>query len=213
MSFPVVCASVGTPLKEVAATLVERRISGLPVVDDEMRVLGVVSESDIVVRERGAGRSRFDLLAWLSESEGVELEAKLRARTAGEAMSQPAVTIAPDAPLSRAAAYMVDRGVDRLPVVDAWRRLVGIVTRADLVRAFARSDTELERDIRQEVADAAFVWCTPGHVGVEIVGGDVTLTGEVESSEVAEQLVAAAERVPGVLSVRADGLRVAHPTS
>ncbi|HUP31780.1 MAG TPA: CBS domain-containing protein, partial [Gaiellaceae bacterium] len=131
MSSPVVTVSADTPLREVAALLVERGISGMPVVDAERRVLGVVSEGDILVRERGAGRARFDLLAWLSESEEAELEAKLRARTAGETMTRPPVTIAADAPLAKAAAYIVDRGVNRLPVVDAERRLVGIVTRAD----------------------------------------------------------------------------------
>lgn len=204
MSAPVVTVSADTSLKEVAAVLVEHRISGVPVVDGKRSVLGVVSEGDILVRERGAGRARFDLLSWLSETEGAELEAKLHARTAGEAMSHPAVTIRADAPLAKAAAYIVDRGVNRLPVVDQERKLVGIVTRADLVRVFARTDPELEREIRDEVLTGAFLWCSPGHVGVEVLEGDVLLTGVVESQDVAELLVWMTERVPGVLSVRSE---------
>jgi CBS domain-containing protein len=204
MSAPVVTFSPGTPLKEVASVLVARGISGAPVVDEGGRVLGVVSAGDILVRERGWGRARFDLLAWLSESESTELEARLHARTAGEAMSHPAVTIPADGPLAKAAAYMVDRGVNRLPVVNAEGKLVGIVSRADLVRAFARSDAELEREIREDVVAGAFLWCSPGHVRVEVSEGDVVLTGEVESRDVAEMLAATVERVPGVLSVRSE---------
>ena len=204
MSAPVATVSPETPLRDVAAVLVERGISGVPVVDRERGVLGVVSEGDIVIRERGEGRARFDLLAWPSETADVQLRVKLRARTAGEAMSHPAVTISADASVAKAAAYIVDRGVNRLPVVDGQERLVGIVTRADLVRAFARSDEELEREIREEVVAGAFSCYSPGYVRVEVVDGDVALTGKVESSDVAELVGAGVRRVPGVLSVRSE---------
>ena len=204
MAAPVVTVSPDTPLREVASVLVERGISGMPVVDGQGRVLGVVSEGDILVRERGAGRERFDLLAWLSETEIADLATKLRARTAGEAMSQPPVTIPADGPLAKAAAYMVDRGVNRLPVVDGEGTLVGIITRADLVRAFVRSDEELARELREEVVAGAFSGYSPGYVHVEVADGDVTLAGEVESLDVAEQIATRARGVPGVLSVRSE---------
>ena len=190
------------PLKEVAATLVRDGISGAPVVDEGGAVVGVVSETDILVRERGAGRVRFDLLSWLSESEGPAIEAKLRARTAGDAMTSPAVTIGPRAPLAKAAAFMVDRGVNRLPVVSNGK-LLGIVSRRDLVRAFTRSDAELEREVRDDVV-AGWFWTEPTSLDISVVGGTAELAGEVESQDVAERLVATIERLPGILAVRSE---------
>ncbi len=203
MSSPVVTVAAETPLRAVAARLVEHGISGAPVVAADGSVLGVVSEGDIVVRERGAGRARSQLASF-SDADGARLERKLDAQTAGEAMTGPPITVPADAPLAQAAALIVDRGVNRLPVTDGRQRLVGIVSRADLVRAFARSDAELEQEIREEVVPGGFLWCSPGHVGVEVTDGHVTLSGEVESEDVAALLVANAERVPGVLSVRSE---------
>lgn len=189
MTAPAVAVSPDMPLRKVAAILAERAISGLPVVDNRHHVLGVVSESDIVARERDGGTKHAG---------------KATARTAGEAMTSPAITILPDAPLAAAAGSMLDGGVNRLPVIDRTGRLVGILTRADLVRVFARSDTELEREIRENVVVGAFSWASPGFVRAEVSDGDVTLTGAVESDDVAELLVSMVERVPGVLSVRSE---------
>jgi CBS domain-containing protein len=135
MTAPVVTVPPNRSLKEVALLLVEHRISGVPVVEDGT-VLGVVSEGDIVAKERGATTPAPDgLLAWLFGNDE-EITAKLAARTAADAMSSPTVTIESWRSAATAAALMTDRGVNRLPVVDRGR-LVGIVTRADLVRAFA----------------------------------------------------------------------------
>jgi CBS domain-containing protein len=125
MTTEVVTAAPELTLREVARLLAEHRVSGLPVVAADGRVLGVVSEADILARERRAARERFDLLSWLGEWDERTARAKLDARTAGEAMTAPAVTIAAAAPAAKAAAYLVDRGVNRLPVVDAEGRLVG----------------------------------------------------------------------------------------
>ena len=138
-----------TPLKEVARLLVERRVSGVPVVDDDGTVVGVVSEGDILVKERDR-QSPASLLGHLLEwDEGNRL--RREARDAADAMTGPAVTIRPSRSVSEAASLMLDRSVNRLPVVDQHGKLVGIVTRADLVRAFARSDEEIEREIREDV--------------------------------------------------------------
>lgn len=201
MTTPVTAVRPETPLKEVAALFVDHGISGVPVVDEEQRVLGVVSETDIAARSSKAAGAGFDL-AGSSKSDELEREARLEARTAGGAMTRPAVTITSDAPVASAAASMFHRDVHRLPVVDRAGRLVGIVSRTDLVRAFARSDQALEREIRDEVLAGGFLWCSPGHVRVEVTGGDVVLTGKVESEDVAALLTAATERVLGVLSVR-----------
>ena len=98
---------------------------------------------------------------------------------------------------------MVDEGVNRLPVVDADGTLVGIVTRADLVRAFVRTDGELAEEIREDVLLKS-LWITPGNVDVVVNEGVVTLRGEVENRATAEMLPDFVRRVPGVVAVRSD---------
>ena len=198
MTTDVVTVAPDTSLKEAAALLVDRKISGLPVVDDERHVLGVLSEADILVREGGDGR-REGLLGWLFEPDD-GFERKLTAKTVDEAMSAPAITVGPDVPIHRAATQMVEAGINRLPVVDA-DRLVGIVTRADLVRAFARSDEDIAEEIRSEVLRRT-LWLEPGRVTVNVANGDVELAGQVETETDAELLPLFVQRVPGVVSVQ-----------
>ena len=190
-----------TPIHEVAALLAERRISGAPVVDAGGRVLGVVSEADVLryaegPSRRGPLRVAHDLRRLGSRG------LALREGTAGRAMTAPAVTVAPDATVATAAAHMLDRDVNRLPVVDAGR-LVGIVTRADLVRAFVRDDERIEREIWGEVVLRG-VYVSPKSLVVAVSEGAVTLSGQVETRGKAERLVAYVGRVPGVVSVRSE---------
>ena len=149
MSAPVVSVPPETPLKEVARLFIERRISGVPVVDADGAVLGVVSEADFLVKERAQHQEQahHGLLGFLAaDDDAVAAQAKVDAATAGAAMSSPAITVCSDCSLREAAALMVDAQVNRLPVVDDGT-LVGIVTRSDLVRAYLRSDEELARVI------------------------------------------------------------------
>jgi CBS domain-containing protein len=110
-----------TPLKEVAALMVERGISGVPVVDADDAVLGVVSEADFVIKERRAVEGRNRLLARIfGESRQARAELrKIEATTAGEAMTSPALTVESTDTLQRAAELMAGRRVNRLPVVEA----------------------------------------------------------------------------------------------
>jgi CBS domain-containing protein len=186
-----------TPLKAVATRMLEYGISGMPVVDGE-RVLGVISETDILFKERAAP-DRKGLVDWLVHYAEDPPLAKLEARTAGEAMTTPAVTIAPERTVADAAALLLDLRIDRLPVVEGGE-LVGIVTRADLIRAFARDDEEIERDIRQNGA-LHRVWIDPDQVQVTVEDGNVVLSGTVDTPDQAESLVGFAERTPGVVSV------------
>jgi CBS domain-containing protein len=197
MTTDVITVTPDTSLKEVAALLVDRRISGVPVVDDERRVLGILSEADILVRE-GVDGHRSGLLGWLFEPD-VGYERKLTARTAGDAMSSPAITVGPRVPIHTAATRMVDAGINRLPVVDD-DKLVGIVTRADLVRAFARNDDEIAEEIRSEVLRRT-LWLEPGSVALTVTDGAVELSGQVETETDAELLPLFVQRVPGVVSV------------
>lgn len=187
-----------TPLKEVARILIEHRISGLPVVDAEGRVLGVVSEGDLIVKERETERPR--LLGALLGGRHLRVElAKVEARTAGDAMTSPPITIEPGAPVRAAAALMIERQVNRLPVVEDGR-LVGIVTRADVVRTFVRSDAELEREVVEGVILRA-MWLDPRLLEVRVEDGVVRVTGRVDRRSDARILEELIRRVEGVVDV------------
>lgn len=197
MTKEVVAAEPGTTLKEVAELLSRHRISELPVVDGTRRVLGVVSEADILRTEAEEDR-RHGLVGRLLAK---DRPAKLGARTAGEAMTSPPITLRPERDVAEAARLMIERDVNRLPVVDAEERLVGIVARADLVRAFARPDAEIEHELREDVL-LDTLWIDPATVEISVQGGEVTLEGEVDTKADARLLETFAARVPGVLSVR-----------
>jgi CBS domain-containing protein len=188
-----------TPLRDVAIILAENGFSGLPVIGERLEVLGVVSEADILVKEQGPSNSRGGVLGWLLAEE-VPDTAKLAARTAGEAMTSPAITIRPEANVSYAARLMTENGIKRLPVVDSHGTLIGIVTRADLVRAFARPDHEIEREIREDVI-RRILWIEAPNVVVRVERGEARLSGRLERRSDAELLEQFAARVPGVVSV------------
>lgn len=202
MTKDVLTVPTGKTLKETAQLLAEKGISGLPVVDDDGVVVGVISEADILFKERGPERRHGGAFAWLFYPDTLENETKLDARTAGEAMSSPPVTIGPDRPLGEAAARMLDERVNRLPVVGEDGELIGIVTRADLVRAFTRPDTEIESEIRKELVGRTF-WLEPENLEIKVQKGEVTVAGEVETKSDAKLLPELIERVPGVVSVDA----------
>ncbi|MEU9189037.1 CBS domain-containing protein [Streptomyces sp. NPDC048484] len=156
MATEVVRTPDGTPFKEVARILAEHRISGLPVVDEDGKVLGVVSETDLVVRQAqtpgpGGPKRRFRLTGRSRRTR--KQAAKAHARTAGQLMSVPPVTVHADDTIAEAARIMARDHVERLPVVDEGDRLVGIVTRRDLIQVFLQPDHE----IRREVIDEALV--------------------------------------------------------
>jgi CBS domain-containing protein len=186
-----------TPLKVVATRMLEYGVSGMPVVEGD-RVLGVVSETDILFKERTAP-DRKGVVDWLVHYAEDPPLAKLDARTAGEAMTTPPVTIGSTRSIADAAGLMLELRIDRLPVVDSGQ-LVGIVTRADLVRAFIRDDAEIESDIRRG-GMLQRLWLDPESLDVQVEQGNVLLSGEVDTEEFATSIVAFAETTPGVVSV------------
>jgi CBS domain-containing protein len=186
-----------TPLKTVATRMLEYGVSGMPVVDGD-RVLGVISETDILFKERTAP-DRKGLVDWLVHYAEDPPLAKLEARTAGQAMTTPAVTIASGRSVADAAELMLELRIDRLPVVDSGQ-LVGIVTRTNLVRAFTRGDDEIERDIREDGILRRF-WLSTATVNITVDDGIVALAGRVASKELADSIVEFAEQTPGVVSV------------
>ena len=198
MSREVVTVTPETSLKEVAELLARHRISGLPVCDRDGRLLGVVSEADILWKELGLAPGNGGVIDLVLNTIDREHE-RVAARTAGEAMTSPAYTIAPTATVSQAAIAMTDHHINRLPVVSDGA-LVGIVARSDLVRAFKRSDEEIEREISADVL-LHTLWIDPDSVSLVVIEGEVKVAGEVENRTTAELIEVFIRRVPGVVSV------------
>ncbi|MFF8381631.1 CBS domain-containing protein [Streptomyces sp. NPDC015661] len=173
MTGGVVSATPATSFKEVAKLLAEHDISGVPVVDEDDRVLGVVSESDLLAH---------------------------REPTAQGLMTAPAVTVHAEQSAADAARLMVRRGVERLPVVDEEERLVGIVTRRDLLCVFLRPDPEIRRRIREDVLTGV-MGLAGDAVDVHVLDGVVTLEGRLPRRSQARMLVGLTERVDGVVAV------------
>jgi CBS domain-containing protein len=185
-----------TSLKEVARLLSENHISGLPVCDADGVVIGVISEADILRKLEGIPADVGGRFAWFFRRLDGELD-RVTASTAGEAMTAPALTGRPAQHVSDAARVMIEHRINRLPVV-LGGQLVGIVTRADLVRVFHRSDAEIEQEIRDEVLRNT-LWAAPESMQLSVVGGVVRLRGSVEThldATLADRLV---RQVPGVI--------------
>jgi CBS domain-containing protein len=199
MTRGVVTVSPQMTLKQVAALLSERNIGGVPVVDGDA-IVGVLSETDILYKERGPSSSER-LVDRLFGGDGGAEAAKVAAETVGDAMTAPAVTIEHWEAIAAAAAKMLAAGVNRLPVVKEGR-LVGIVTRHDLIEVFSRPDHAIEYDIRYDVVAGSF-GLHPATVAIKVREGKVELRGHVDTPLAAELIPVAARRVPGVVSVDA----------
>lgn len=204
MTAGVVTVGPTTPIKDVARSLVEHRISGVPVVDDDGRVIGVVSEGDLIVKEQGTDSvERRPLARIFGDSPATRAQlAKAVALTAGDAMTAPAITVAAEAPIAEAAALMTRSRINRLPVVDG-DTLVGLVSRADIVRAFVRTDEELAEAIRDDVLFRT-LWLDPGSFDVAVTDGKARIGGQVERRSEADMIERISAMVPGVTGVETD---------
>ena len=187
-----------TPLKDVAAILLEHGISGVPVIGERLEVLGVVSEADIIATEVGPDPRDRRPIAWFLGGRHVDRQ-RAAARTAAEAMASPAISVGARKTVAEAARLMTEHEIKRLPVVNDEGTLTGIVTRTDLVRAFARSDEEIEREIREMLLET--LWVDEPRLDVSVERGEVRLAGKMDRRSDAELLARLAGRVPGVLGV------------
>ncbi len=198
MTTDVVTVGVDTGYKEIVDVLTDRHISAAPVVDDEGRVVGVVSEADLLHKIEYLGDDD-ERRVFISRRRR-QARAKAHGPVARDLMSTPAVTVRPDTPLVEAARRMDDERVKRLPVVDDRGRLVGIVSRSDLLRVYLRPDREIAREVVDEVLGRT-LWVEPSRVQVSVRGGVVTLEGRTDRRSTAELAVALTRGVPGVVEV------------
>lgn len=193
MTSDVVTVPSDASFKEVITTLANHRISGVPVVDAQRHVIGVVTEADLLRRAAAAQGARpgRDQRTMLERSE---------AFTAGEAMSSPAVTTTAGTTVTEAARSICRHGFKRLPVVDPDGWPVGIVSRADLLSVFLRSDAQIHNEVTHEIIIQS-LWLDPAEVEVDVRDGVVTLRGRVPLASlvpIAERLTAS---VYGVIQV------------
>jgi CBS domain-containing protein len=198
MTPEVVTAGEQASFKEIAATMAEHRVSALPVLDEDGRVAGIVSEADLLLKEElpegPAGGRLFQ-----GHRQRVQ-RAKAAGATAAELMTAPAVTIGPDATVTEAARLLHRHGIKRLPVVDPAGPLLGIVSRADLLKVFLRSDAEVAQEIRRKVLLRA-MWVDPDSVTVQVRDGVVTLTGQLERRSLIPIAVSLVHGIDGVVDV------------
>ena len=196
MTTRVVAVHKDASFKEMIVKMREFRISAFPVVDHEGRVIGVVSEADMLNKEADLAADVGPLASILRFRD----HEKSAAVTAGELMTSPPVVIGPDAPLTEAARRMRDRRVKRLPVINSSRHLIGIVCRADVLSVFGRPDAE----IRQEAAEEAIAECflmDSKPFAVIVHNGVVTLTGHPVNDQAGHELVERVRHIEGVVAV------------
>ncbi|MEU2868626.1 CBS domain-containing protein [Streptomyces olivoreticuli] len=186
------------PFKEIVKELAENDVTAVPVVDGEDRVMGVVSEGDLIAKSAGQ-TDPFGRIPVPS------LEAWERARAEGtraeELMSAPAVCARPGWNVVEAARLMAVQNVKRLPVVDEADRLVGIVSRGDLLRIFLRDDRAIREEIVHDLLEHT-LGLAPSAVSVGVSEGQVTLTGSVAPRSLIPVMVRLCRAVDGVVSVR-----------
>ncbi|MER7467248.1 CBS domain-containing protein [Streptomyces sp. NPDC097981] len=178
--------------KEIIELMHQWKVSALPVLEGEGRVVGVVSEADLLPKEE---YRRDDPRL----PEQLEEASKAGAVLAEELMSSPAVTVHPDATIAEAARIMARKGVKRLPVVNSIGMLEGVVSRSDLLKVFLRPDEELEEEIRHAVLGEL---APPVRIEVAVADGVVTLRGQLQDHALVPLLTRAARAVEGVVDVR-----------
>jgi CBS domain-containing protein len=202
MTTEVVSVDEQAPFKRIAELMATHHVSALPVLSPDGRVAGVVSEADLLLRQERP-HAAGELPLFESRDRRI-VRGKVTAAVASGLMSSPAVTAGPHESLAEVARRMHACRVKRLPVVDSAGRMAGIVARADLLKAFVRSDAGIRRDVVGELRAGAPA-VDPALVRVEVADGRVRLAGRVGLASQAAALVRLAEDVDGVTGVD-DGL-------
>jgi CBS domain-containing protein len=196
MTTHVVAVRKNASFKEMAARLREHRVSAFPVLDEDNKVIGVVSEADMLTKEvmEYAGSRPSGILHHREQ-------AKAAGTTAADLMTKPAVTIGPSEFISKAARLMYTRKVKRLPVVDDDGRLIGIVSRADVLSVYNRPDEDIRHDITEGII-LDMLLCDPQKFTVTVKDGIVTIEGMPETAAVGRDMIEEIRHVEGVVAVR-----------
>jgi CBS-domain-containing membrane protein len=182
--------------REMAVALREYRVSAFPVVDDDRKVIGVVSEADMLNKE-----ALIDEPGFVDGILHRRDQAKARGVTAGDLMTTAVVAVRPEDTVEHAAKLMYDRGVKRLPVTDENGHLVGIISRADVLSVFDRTDSAIAHEITRDVLLGEFL-VDPAAIQVTVVDGIVTLAGRPETNDTGHEIVRRVRHVQGVVAVR-----------
>jgi CBS domain-containing protein len=180
----------------MAVALREHRVSAFPVVDDDHKVIGVVSEADMLAKE--ALDDEPGMLTGILHRRD---QVKARGVTAGDLMTAAVVAVRPEDTVEHAAKLMYDRRVKRLPVTDAAGQLVGIISRADVLSVFDRTDEAIRKEITDEVLLGEFL-TDPLIFTVTVKDGVVTLAGRPETSDTGHEIVRRIRHLQGVVAVR-----------
>ena len=196
MTSRVIWMEQDTPYAAIAAAFEQYRVSAFPVLDQAGQVIGVVSEADLLAKLALAGDEEPGVIGGILHH---KQEEKARATTAGDLMTAPPIIVSPQDTVEDAARIMYLRRVKHLPVVDADSHLVGIVSRADVLSVFTRTD----EDIRQEVmADVKLSASSADEIGVSVRDGVVTLYGTAHAGDIAREITRRVRHIEGVVAVR-----------
>jgi CBS domain-containing protein len=191
-------ASPLAPFKVLVRLIEENKVSAIPIVDQKGVPIGIVSETDLLLKERRHELESSSDLLHLNKRR--RERAKAAGTVASEVMTTPAITVAFDTSLGEAARHMQERNVRRLVVVDQNGRIAGIVSRSDLLQVFLRTDEELREEIVRSLIPAVML-NQDDAIGVEVSWSIVTLTGEVDRKSDTALLSRATSELDGVVAV------------
>jgi CBS domain-containing protein len=191
-------ASPLAPFKVLVRLIEENRVSAIPIVDQRGIPIGIVSESDLLLKERRSELESSNDLLHLNKRR--RERAKAAATVASEVMTTPPITVASDTSLGEAARHMQEKNVRRLVVVDPRGRIAGIVSRSDLLQVYLRTDKDLRNEIVSSLIPAILL-TQDDAVGVAVSWNIVTLSGEVDRKSDADLLTRATRELDGVVGV------------
>jgi CBS domain-containing protein len=191
-------ASPQAPFKVLVRLIEENKVSAIPIVDQLGIPIGIVSEADLLLKERRHELESSEDFLHLRKRRNER--AKAEGTVASQVMTSPAITVAADTPLSQAAQMMQKKNVRRLVVVDQRGRIAGIVSRSNLLQVFLRTDAELRDEIAGTLVPA-LVSSSAGGVSVDVRSNIVTLSGEVDRKSDVEVLIRSTRDIDGVVDV------------
>jgi CBS domain-containing protein len=199
MSTRVIWVKKDATFRDLAAALREYRVSAFPVLDEAGKVIGVVSEADLLTKE-ALGSEPEGMPGMITGILHRKEQERARGLTAGDLMTSPAVTVRPDDTVEHAARLMYTRKVKRLPVVDTAGHLVGIISRADVLAVFDRTDAQIRREITKVMREELLI--DPKEFTVRVKDGVVTLEGAPGTTTAGGEIVRRIRHVQGVVAVR-----------